>query len=207
MPFLTPFGSRNWEARQSDPNGLGELPGPRAWLEGDTPANCEGLMGDALAVACAESHADWWTAGLGPGDVTGPYDSAGRPLCCLRVPESECSPAPPFDCLTISDTLSCAVTSQASACATGDQTVTATRTGPTVCEWQGVVVTFAGDAAFTLTYSAGAWSLVIDCFLGPVAGVVVSFTESPFNLVVDVPDDTWCCSPGGGGGIRLTFTI
>jgi len=209
MPIFNPFFSRNWDSRAGGDSGddLGEVPGTRVWLDGSIPDDRIGLNGDALASECAIEHEDWWGNGLGPGEHSGPYDELGRPLCCLRPAESECSPTPPFNCVTISDTLNVAVSSQSTPCMTGDQTVTATRFGPGVCVWLGAVETFAGTSAFELAFDGTTWTFGIDCFLGPVAGVVVSFTSSPFLLVIDVPDDTWCCSPGGGGGIRLTITL
>jgi hypothetical protein len=80
FPNLSSFRSANWVNRWTDAGDLGEQPGVRTWRKKDKPSN--GGTGDDDALACANSHLEWWENGLGSGDDSGPYDDDLLPTCC-----------------------------------------------------------------------------------------------------------------------------
>lgn len=207
MPIMGPFGSRNWESRGPSPDGMGEQPGPRQWVNGETISNAEGLLGDALAVQCAASHADWWSAGLGVGEHSGPYDAQARPTCCLRVPESDCGDDP-CPCADLTDPIEPDAVQWGGVCPfiAGP---TLTKTG--ACEWSTSWATWSGTFDTRIRNVAGVWTWEVDT--SPPVSYSVSGDTCP-PVVIDFPipgaldAQPWCLGvPCPGSDVTLRFQI
>lgn len=76
------FGSQNWIDTKINLS-IGEQVSPRIWRDGSKPQN--GGTGDTAALTCAESEEwqQWFKAGIGEGQETGPYTPDGLPECCI----------------------------------------------------------------------------------------------------------------------------
>ena len=181
------FVSGNWVSREVEAGDLGEQPGPRPWRNGSNPVNYPPPSGDPCSLDVKLQN------GLDPGETTGPW--TGRKLDCCSTP---------FDCLTLPSTLHVEITdlSGCGGIVGGFDIFTVA-----ACVWQG------GTPLFTLGYSMGAWFRFLNCSGGDPTWTQVSFSESPFELVFDVVDETGgalpagCCSMSGLDRFRVTITL
>jgi len=87
FPGFHAFASTNWMNRNSDVGDLGEQPGVKPWVNG---ASFQPVVGTNLSASCM--NLNWFRNGLGPSDVSGPYDAQGVPICCTPVPPIPTTP-------------------------------------------------------------------------------------------------------------------
>jgi len=161
MPLWHVFGSRNYSDREASATieEIGEVGGPRIWVDGSTPANAAGLTGSQRSRDCAEEHAAWWEAGLPDGAETGPYDAQGRPLCCLPEPDSPCTPDP-CDCTLLVNDPAPDEAQWGTQCPFLGPTMIWTKDGD--CHWSGTWFTWSGDFTQRMSHAGGTWTWEID---------------------------------------------
>lgn len=207
----TPFASSGWEIGDDlrFASYLGEQAGPRPWQNGLGPG---GNAGKRLCFPL-----DYFRSGVPAGvAIDIPVDRSELPLCCQDTSDGiggalvngtgAVPPPPPFNCLTLPDSLSCNVTSVGAGCAGLTQAIALIRSDPMTCTWFGTLVTWLGNAAVTLNYSAGVWTMTIDCFTGNPTIAFVSFTQVPFQVVFSVTDTAACCSFSGTDAFQVVIS-
>lgn len=207
----TPFCSSVWELGEDTrfASYLGEQSGPRPYSNGIGSA---GLAGRRLCFPL-----EWFRSGVPAGqEIAVAVDRSELPLCCQETEGStggvvcngrgDCPPPPPFDCLTLPDSLSCSVASVGGGCAGLTQAISLIRSDPMTCIWDGVLTTWLGNALISLNIVGVTPSLAISCFAGPPTIVLGSFVQSPLSIVFDVTDTAACCSFAGTDLFTVTIT-
>lgn len=190
FPYFHAFGSLNWLGNGWAGGDIGERPGPRPWQSGAKPVS--GGDGDANAVECAEFHSDWWTAGLGEGEESGPYDSNGLPECCLTGPCTCHANRYAF--------IPCTITVVSGSCSGLQLSLILSRDSDTQCTWFGTGSSDLGDYSIRVTYDgSGNWSL--DAWTcSDESAIVVSGpgTACPVGTVTwpGVSSNGLCCASG-----------
>lgn len=207
----TPFGSANWNIGEDlrFDSYLGEQAGPRPWRNGQASA---GLAGKRLCFPL-----EYFRNGVPAGvAIDLPTDRSELPLCCQSQEEGiggvvvngtgAMPPPPPFNCLTLPDSLSLSVTASTTGCNLIAQNSSVVRGDPGSCIWDGTIVTLAGVTNISLSFSAGTWHLSVDCFLGQPMIALVNFTQDPLQVVFSVTDTAGCCNFGGTDMFLMTFS-